>query len=93
LRGEVQGPSGISTQAAKKAVSEPDISGQADNAGIEPPQPALSVEPWLKGNDGVDVARAASGSMKGRAKMVVVETHLKEKLWGERRRSGIIVAG
>jgi hypothetical protein len=30
---------------------------------------------------------------KSRAKMVVVETHLKEKLWGVRRRSGIIVAG
>jgi hypothetical protein len=37
------------------------------------------VEPWLKGNDGVDVARAASGSRKSRAKMVVVETHLKER--------------
>jgi hypothetical protein len=36
----------------------------------------------------------ASGSKASRAKMVVVEaTHLKEKLWGERRRSGIIVAG
>jgi len=41
----------------------------------------------------VDVARAASGSMKSRAMMVIVEQHLKEKLWGERRASGIIVAG
>ena len=45
-------------------------------------------------SDGVDVARTASGSMKSRAKMGRRQSNrLKEKLWGERRRSGIIVAG
>ena len=42
--------------------------------------------PILRERDGVDGARAASGSVKGRAKMVVVGAAVgREKLWGERR--------
>jgi hypothetical protein len=33
----------------------------------------LQTDPRYRSRDGVDDARAASGSMKGRAKMVVVE--------------------
>ena len=43
--------------------------------------------------DGVDDARAASGSMKSRAKMVVVETTSEGEAMGRAAGSGIIVAG
>jgi hypothetical protein len=68
----------ISHPAARSASSEKKLSG----GGKLPPQPEpelglpIFARAKFGSRDGVDVARAASGSRKSRAKMVVVENNI-----------------